>query len=70
VSVLDVPATETLDAGRLNKAVTSQLSVLTDAEYGSGIERIRAVATAAAARGDRLFLTADLHLYATFGTVP
>lgn len=63
-------AREALDHGRLDKAVTSQLAVLTDEEYQRGIDRIRAAIEAAASRGEPLYLTADLRLYGTFGSVP
>jgi SAM-dependent methyltransferase len=59
-----------LDRGRLAKGVTSQLAVLTDVEYERGVERIRADIVSAAARGDELYLHADLRMYATYGTVP
>jgi ubiquinone/menaquinone biosynthesis C-methylase UbiE len=59
-----------LEQGRLEKCMTSQLSLLTDAEYGQGLDRIREAVAAAEDRGDSLFLHADLRLYATFGTVP
>ncbi len=62
-------AREALDQGRLDKGVTSQLAVLTDEEYRRGIDRIRAEIESADARGESLYLTADLRLYATFGSV-
>ena len=60
---------QALAQGRLDKAVTSQLSVLTDEEYQRGIDRIRKAIESAEARGESLSLTADLRLYATCGTV-
>ena len=59
-----------LEQGRLDKNVTSQLSVLTDAEYRQGIDRIREAVESAEGRGESLYLSADLRLYATFGAVP
>jgi ubiquinone/menaquinone biosynthesis C-methylase UbiE len=59
-----------LEQGRLEKTATSQLSVLTDEQYEQGIDRIRTDMAAADARGDSLYLTADLRLYATLGSVP
>jgi len=59
-----------IDQGRLDKGVTSQLSVLTDEEYQRGVERIRGALKAAEARGESLYLNADLRLYATLGSVP
>lgn len=70
---LDLPAAEALDHWRLGRSSTSQLSLLSDAAYAAGIERIRRDAAAAEARGDTLRLVADLRLYATTawtGTVP
>ncbi len=59
-----------LEQGRLDKGVTSQLTLLTDLEYCQGLDRIREAAASAEDRGESLFLHADLRLYATFGTVP
>jgi ubiquinone/menaquinone biosynthesis C-methylase UbiE len=59
-----------LEQGRLDKSLTSQLSVLTDEEYRQGVDRVREAAESAEVRGESLYLTADLRLYATFGAVP
>ena len=59
-----------LEQGRLEKGVTSQLSLLTDAEYRQGVDRVREAAASAEERGESLYLYADLRLYATFGTLP
>ncbi len=67
--ILRIPAREALEQGRLDKAVTSQLSVLTDAEYQRGMERIRTDMERAEAEGQTLFLTTDLRLYGTTGSV-
>ena len=56
-----------LEQGRLEKGVTSQLSLLTDAEYRQGLDRVREAAASAEDRGESLYLHADLRLYATFG---
>jgi SAM-dependent methyltransferase len=64
-----LPAHEILKQGRLDRAATSQLSVLTDAEYQRGIEQVRADMERAEAKGGTLFLTADLRLYGTSGLV-
>ena len=56
-----------LEQGRLEKSATSQLSVLTDEEYRRGVDRIREAVESAEGRGESLHLSADLHLYATFG---
>ena len=59
-----------LEQGRLEKCVTSQLSLLADAEYRQGLDRVRAALASAEDRGEALLLRADLRLYATFGAVP
>jgi ubiquinone/menaquinone biosynthesis C-methylase UbiE len=64
-----LPAQEILKQGRLDKTATSQLSVLTDAEYRRGMERIRADIERAEAKGGTLFLTGDLRLYGTSASV-
>ena len=63
-------ARSAIEQGRLRKGATSQLAVLTDEEYQRGVERIRSAVESAEARGESLRLTADLRLYATFGSVP
>jgi uncharacterized SAM-dependent methyltransferase len=60
-----VCAREALERGRLDRAATSQLGVLTEDEYQRGLARIRADVAAAAARGESLTLGTDLRLYAT-----
>ncbi len=64
-----LPAHEILRQGRLDKTATSQLSVLTDAEYQRGMEWIRADIERAEAKGETLFLTANLRLYGTSGSI-
>jgi len=64
-----VPAREAFAQGRLEKAATSQLSVLTDEEYEQGIRRIREDMERLEENGQTLFLTIDLRLYATSGSV-
>jgi hypothetical protein len=59
-----------LEQGRLDKSVTSQLCVLTDEEYRQGVDRVREAVESAEVRGESLYLSADLRLYATFGAVP
>jgi SAM-dependent methyltransferase len=58
------------EQGRLDRHATSQLAVLPDEEYQRGIARIRRAAESAEALGESLWLTADLRLYGTFGSVP
>ena len=63
-------AREALEQGRLDKGMTSQLSVLTDAEYREGVDHLRKAIESAEGRGETLYLSADLRLYATFGAAP
>jgi ubiquinone/menaquinone biosynthesis C-methylase UbiE len=63
-------ARSAVEQGRLDKGVTSQLAMLSDEEYQRGIERIRRALAAAEALDESLWLTADLRLYATVGSVP
>jgi SAM-dependent methyltransferase len=63
------PAHEVLRQGRLNKTATSQLSVLTDAEYQRGMGRLRTDMEHAEAKGATLFLSIDLRLYGTIGSI-
>lgn len=68
--LFDRLARDALERGLLAKTVTSQLTLLDDAEYQRGIAAIKSAIHAAEARGETLRLTADLRLYATIGTVP
>jgi len=65
----DLPARESLEQGKLVASSTSQLAILSDAEFQAGVARIWDDVQAAEARGHALRLTGDLHLYATFGGV-
>ena len=67
--IIRLSAREALDQGRLDKTATSQLSVLTEAEYQRGMERIQVDMQRAEAKGQTLFLTADLRLYGTSGSI-
>ncbi len=60
------PAAEALQNGLVDRAYTSQLTVLSDEDYASGIERIRAANEAA---GGELQLVTGFRLFATFGWV-
>jgi ubiquinone/menaquinone biosynthesis C-methylase UbiE len=60
------PAAAALDAGIVDPSFTSQLTVLSDEEFGRGVERLRAANDAA---GGELQLVADFRLYATVGWV-
>lgn len=64
-----LPASEALGQGRLDQAVTSQLSVLRAEEYQRGVERIRRDMERAEQEGQTLFLTTDLRMYATFASI-
>lgn len=64
-----LPAREILRQGRLDKTATSQLSVLTDAEYERGMERLYTDIQRFEYKGEALFLTADLRLYGTSGLI-
>lgn len=59
-----------LDDGRLAKHMTSQLAVLSDEQYQEGLQQIRRGVREADARGETLWLTADLRLYGTYATAP
>jgi len=65
--VVKLPARSSLEDGLLTKEVTSQLSLLTDAEYEDGVARIWRAIEEAEARGDELFLESDLRIWATAG---
>jgi SAM-dependent methyltransferase len=65
-----VLARTAIEQGHLDKDATSQLTVLTDEQYRHGIDRVWRTIDAAEARGESLYLTADLRLYATYGSVP
>jgi ubiquinone/menaquinone biosynthesis C-methylase UbiE len=60
-------ATEALAGGRLDKHVTSQLSLLSDEDYARGIERIRSESARAEARGETLILESDITLFGAQG---
>ena len=61
-----LPASEALTTGVVDRAFTSQLTVLSDEEFGSGVQRIRA---ADADSGGTLQLISDFYLFATVGWV-
>jgi len=60
------PAAEALSNGIVDRAYTSQLAVLSDAEFQAGVARIRAANDAA---GGGLQLVTDFRLFATVGWV-
>jgi SAM-dependent methyltransferase len=66
---IQLPAREFMAQGLLDKASTSQLSVLTDEEYERGIQRIHEDMQQAEEEGQTLLLTVDLRLYGTIGSV-
>jgi len=59
-----MPAREALDTGVVDRAYTSQLTVLSDEEFEAGVARIR---DANGAAGGQLDLVTDFRLYATVG---
>jgi SAM-dependent methyltransferase len=66
---VQLAARAALEEGRLDRAATSQLGILTEDQYQQGIDRIRRGIESAEASGRTLYLTADLRLYATIGSV-
>jgi len=61
----DVDAEEALRTGLIAPGLTSQLAVLTRHEFAAGVARIRtAIASDSSVR-----LSADLRVYATYGSV-
>jgi SAM-dependent methyltransferase len=64
-----LPARAALAQGRLDKAATSQLTVLTDEEYRGGLQRLEEDIQHAEKKGETLFLAVDLRVYGTSGAV-
>lgn len=64
-----VPAPVAFERGLVDRRRTSQLSILTEEEYGRGLARLRQDMEAHAARGQELVLSSDLRLYATIGWI-
>ena len=60
-------AREVFASGRMDRSWTSQLAVLSDAEFAAGEAKLRARMDDCARRGEDLVLHADLRLYATTG---
>ena len=60
-------ATELFANGVVDRAFTSQLSVLSDAEFDRGVERIKDAQAQRAADGADLHLVSDFRLFATVG---
>jgi ubiquinone/menaquinone biosynthesis C-methylase UbiE len=69
-SPVRLSARAAIEQGRLEKNATSQLAVLSDEDYQHGVARIRRALESAEALGESLWLTADLRLYATSGSLP
>jgi len=61
------PVSEAFAGGLIDRAFTSQLTVLTDEEFSRGVERIHQAKADLAAGGAELRLTTDFRLYATVG---
>lgn len=53
--------------GHFDRSYTSQLTILSDEEYGQGLQRIERAIVATSAMGQELFLNTDIRLYATVG---
>jgi ubiquinone/menaquinone biosynthesis C-methylase UbiE len=62
---ITVPAKTALDRGEVTKTLTSQLAILTDAEYERGVQRIQADMIMAERRRRELRFISDLRLHAT-----
>ena len=62
-------ATDAFTDGLIDRAFTSQLTVLSDEEFDRGVGRIRAAQAARAAEGSDLMLVSDFRLYATIARV-
>ncbi len=64
---IELNARSALGSGRLAKTTTSQLTILTDAEYETGINKLIRDIETAEAMGQVLKIVADLRLFATIG---
>lgn len=60
-------ADQAFERGFVTRGFTSQLAVLTDAEFDAGVERLRSARAAAGRDGGELTLVSELHLFATTG---
>ena len=60
-----IPVDEAFAGGAVDRKYTSQLTVLTDEEFGAGVERLRQAAAVAAGASGSLDLVTDFRLYAT-----
>src|SRR5262245_42538836 len=58
-------AREVFERGLVARSFSSQLTVLSDAEYDAGVARIRAAMAEAEKDGGELMLASELHLFAT-----
>ena len=67
---LQMSAREALEAGRLAKTTTSQLTILTNDEYDEGIRHLMRDIEISEAQYKALTIRADLHLYATTAWLP
>jgi SAM-dependent methyltransferase len=59
------PVREAFDAGAVDRAYTSQLTVLTEEEFAAGVQRLRNAEADAERDGATLDLITDFRLYAT-----
>jgi ubiquinone/menaquinone biosynthesis C-methylase UbiE len=60
-----MPVCDAFAAGAVDRAYTSQLSVLTDDEFAAGVGRLRSAEAQAVSAGATLDLVTDFRLYAT-----
>jgi SAM-dependent methyltransferase len=60
-------AADAFTSGMIDRAFTSQLTVLSDEEFERGVARIRRAQADAAASGGELMLVSDFRLFATVG---
>lgn len=65
-----MPAREAIDTGHVDKRSTSQLAILSEQEYASGLARLERDCGVAESRGETLVLETDLRLYATYARMP
>ena len=63
-----MPAARAFDRGLVARSFSSQLAVLTDAEFDAGVARIKAAMDELARSGNELQLFSELHLFAVVAT--
>lgn len=63
----EMPAARAFERGLVARSFSSQLAVLSDAEFDAGVARLRAAMDHAAQEGAELQLPSELHLFAVTG---